>query len=341
MKALKNTSALRFFAAGLFCLAAAYLTEPTLGAIATLPFIIVLPAIGYILYRNILHIGALCALGGFIFKYFFVSELKTAVFFAVLCAFYGIIGAVFAKLLINARKNKKLYIASAAVLICSFLIFSVFHGTFFANLSSKALNEEYLKNTYPEETFSLGSTYYSFSDKCYLTEFVFNDSEVYLAKIGVKNGKNKIVKVNGYRDYCEARLLEAGTKILTSYFSNYVHEGEDFALRRDRIEETKLLTTDSVPEDFYGDMCYEIAFYALFAEKSDFEEMCRQYISYIPESFAYHSIRFYGLGESGEFEFAFTYEDEALDFVSESFDEKSFEHYFSDSDTHKYWEFIK
>lgn len=341
MKAIKNNSAICFFAAGLLCIAAAYLTDPTLGAVASIPFMIILPAIGYFLYRHILHIGALCALGGFIFRYFFASELKTALIFAIICAFYGIIGAIFAKILIFSRMKKKFYIVSALFLIFFFAIFSVFHGTFFANLSSKALNEEYLRRTYPEEDFSIGTTYYSFNDKCYLTEFIFSDNELYLAKIGVKDGYNKNIVVNGYRDYCEARLLEAGTDILNSYLSNYVHEGEDFALRRDKIEETQLLTTASVPKDFYSEMCYELAFYEIFPEKSGFEEMCRRYISYIPESFEYQSIRFYGLGESGEFEYALTTTDKSPEFVSEPFDNKSFERYLHNSDTHKYWKFIK
>ncbi len=342
MKKLISAQPFRFFIAGMLCFVAAYLTEPTLGAVATLPFMLVLPAAAYILYRNILQIGALCALGGFIFKHVLVSDFKAAVWFAIVCAFYGIAGAFCSKLLLKAHKNKKLYIASAIVFICGISVFALFHGTFFSNLSSKELNIQYLEATYPEEEFTIGATYYSAKDGCYLTEFVFSDNEVYRARIGVKEGKkNRIVKVNGYRDYCEARLLQYGTDILLSYLSNYAHEGEDFALRRDKIEETTLLTTDSVPEDFYGEMCYELAFYNIFPDESSFEVMCREYVSYIPESFEYQSIRFYGIGDDGEFEYSLTASPESTEFISEPFDGKSFEKYTSDSDTHKYWEFIK
>lgn len=341
MKKLKDSKLLRLFIAGILCFAAACLTEPTLGALATLPFIIVIPATGYFIYSNILHICGFCALGGFLFKYAIVSELREAASFALVCALYGVLAVLRVKYMMSA-KSKLRYIYSTIFFACLISIYFVFHGTFFANLSSKDLNEKYLTERYPEEEFTIGTTYYSFSDKCYLTEFVFSDNEVYRAKIGVKEGKNgRIVKVNGYRDYCEARLLEDGTDILLSYLSNYVHEGEDFALRRDKIEETAILTTDSTPEDFYSQMCYEIAFYNIFPESTAFEEMCRQYVSYIPEGFEYGSIRFYGIGASGEFEYSLSAKDGEAEFVSEPFDAESFERYFRNSDTHKYWEFIK
>ena len=88
-------------------------------------------------------------------------------------------------------------------------------------------------------------------------------------------------------------------------------------------------------------MCYEIAFYNVFDTGTEFEEMCNSYISYIPESFRYHSITFYGIGADGDFEYTLRAEYGNPLREASPFDSKSFKRYKTDSDTHKYWEYIR
>ena len=76
-----------------------------------------------------------------------------AVHFALICAFYSLLGAVCVKLAFRSGKNKKKLASAVLVFICSIMVFIYFHGTIPGNLTSKAINEEYLTSTYPEGTF--------------------------------------------------------------------------------------------------------------------------------------------------------------------------------------------
>ncbi len=341
MKKNKSLNVLKMFVAGILCFGAAYLSEPTLGAIATFPFIVILPAISYLIYRKALHIIGFTALASLIFKCAFVSDIPKAVIFALTCALYCAFAVVATMLLIAFRynKNKKSAALSGAIFALTLAVYIALNGTVFGNLNAEKANIKFVNDTYPEETFTVGSTYYSPSDFCYVTEFIFTDGEVYSAKISAK--KDGSAKINGYKDYCEARLLQSGTDSLRSFLSNYGYEGTDFALRRDRIETETLLVAGLNPESFYSDMCYEIAFYYEFSDAESFADMCKTYIGYIPDVFDYHSITFYGFGKKDKFEYSLNYINGSGAFEAKPFDKKSFETYSEDFETQKYWTMIK
>lgn len=341
MKKTKNLNTLKMFTAGIFCFVAAYLSEPTLGAVAAIPFIIILPAIAYIIYRRALHVIGFTALASLIFKCAFISDIPKAVIFALTCALYCAFAVVATMLLIAFcyNKNKKSAALSGVIFALTLAVYIVLNGTVFGNLNAEKTNIKYVNDTYPEETFTVGSTYYSFSDFCYVTEFIFTDGEVYIAKISAK--KDGSAKINGYRDYCEARLMQPGTNSLRAYLSNYGYEGTDFAVRPDRIETDTLLVTGLSPEGFFKDMCYEIAFYYEFSDADSFSEMCKKYVDYIPDVFDYHRITFYGFGEKDEFEYSLTHIKGSTDYTVLPFDKKSFESYTEDMTKQEYWEMIK
>lgn len=339
---MKKFSALWLFVVGILSFVAVYLSEITLGVIATVPFLVIVPPVCYLLYRRQLHIVGLFAFAAFFFKLVFVSDVKRAVLFALFCAFFATASITAVKLLIVAKasvenKKKKLNIISGIIFLVLFIIYFIVYGTFFGNISFKNKNIAFIQSTYPDEKFILGNTYFSVSDFCYITEFGFFDNELYNVKISAKN--EDTAKIDGYRDYCVSRLSEGGLSKLRAYISNYAHEGEDFAIRRDNILSADTLYADFLGENYYADMTYEIAFYRYFSDNVSFEEQCRQYLAYIPEEFEYNKITFYGLSEKGKFEFAAEY-NRSLEVFTLS-DSVKFNKYFSSNDTHKYWTLIK
>lgn len=332
---------LRFSIAGLICLIAAYLTEPTLGAVAALPFIILFPVFAYFIYRKVLPLVGLSALGAAVFKVTITSELSEILRFTAFCGLFALISILAIILPTLYKKLSKLARIgiSTVVLIVLITIYSIFSGTFFGNLTSKEVNEKFISDTYPDTEFTIGSTFYSFEDRCYLTEAVFRDKEVYTARFSAyPDGR---AKIDGYRDYCEARLLELGTTTLENYLSSFAHEGEDFAIRRDRIDTDEKLTVQSKSEDYYGRMCYEIAFYDVFRNADEFENKCREYIGYIPEVFDYSEITFFGFGEGDDFEYSLVYSKASDNYTVIPFESDEFARYRKDIDTHRYWSVIK
>lgn len=339
---MKKFSTLWLFLAGIIAFIAVYLSEISLGVIATIPFLVIFPPVCYLLHRKQLHIVGLFALAALFFKLVFVSDIKSAVLFALFCAFYAAASITALKLYIVAKntaksKKNKLYIASIIIFLLLFAIYFIIYGTFFGNISSKNKNIAFIESTYPEEEFFAGTTYFSVSDFSYITEFSFFDNELYTVKISAK--EKDIAKIDGYRDYCVARLSETGLSKLSAYLSNYAHEGEDFALRHSDILTGDTLYPTLSPEDYLADMSYEIAFYTPFDSNEAFENVCKQYLTYIPESFEYNKITFYGLSGKGRFEYASEYNKHSGDLSRP--DKVSFKKYFSEGDTHKYWTLIK
>ncbi len=342
MKKLKDSRALRILVLGILCFIAAYLAEPHQGAVATIPFIAVLPALGLFVYNNLGYALFFCAFGGFFTRCAFTADVPSSLLFALECTIIGLLSCSAALCIMyakNKNNKKKIYGISALIFVISIVIFVILHGTFFGNTSSKKLSEKYISNTYTGEKFTVGSTYYSPLDMCYLTEFRFIDDEIYMAQVSAKSESE--AKIDGYHDYCHARLLEEGTDILRGYFSSLAHEGEDFALRRNRIETNDLLTRDSVPEDYFADMCYDVAFYREFSNPEDFMTMCRQYVDYLPEIFLYREINFLGLGDNGKFAYNAQHsrQNDTLTFFE--FDEKSFVKYKHNKDTNKYFQCLE
>ncbi len=339
---MKKFSTLWLFIAGIIAFIAVYLSEISLGVIATVPFLVIFPPVCYLLHRKQLHIVGLFALAALFFKLVFVSDIKSAVLFALFCAFYAAVSITALKLLILAKnatekKKTKLNAISIIIFLLLFAIYFIIYGTFFGNISSKNKNIAYIQSTYPDEKFILGTTYFSVSDFSYITEFGFFDNELYNVKISAKD--TDTAKIDGYRDYCVSRLSEDGLSKLRAYISNYAHEGEDFALRHGDILTSDTLYPTLSSEDYFANMSYEIAFYTLFDSNEDFENICKQYLTYIPENFEYNKITFYGLSEKGKFKYAAEYNKYSGDFSV--CDKVNFKKYFSESDMHKYWTLIK
>lgn len=331
---------IRFAIAGILCVTSAYFTEKAFGVFASLPITIVLCIAAYFIYKKPIPLIFLCSLGGLIFKAAFTSDAAAIIKSVIICAVLSALSVTSMHLCFgNRRKTTRVYSAGILLLFLSLSIHLIVFGTFFGNLTSKELNENYIRTEYPDVEFTIESTYYSPKDGRYLTDAVFRDKEVYTAQFSAPKG-NKAT-IDGYKDYCEARLLEYGTKRLKSFLESHEHEGENFALRRSGISLADRLQSKAEPEDYYRYMMYDIAFYDVFTSKEAFIERCRGFVQYIPNVFEFNSIRFYGIGNSGSFEYQADFSGNRQLSEPSSFDGKQFETYFSDKDTHKYWSIIK
>lgn len=339
-------SVIKFCIAGILCFIAAYLSELTLGAVATVPFILILPAIAYLLYRKTVPIAALCALSGFIVKCVFSSDIALILKFTVFCAVFSFISSNICRCVSELLLKKKLKIFKAVffslLFIVAFVIYFILYGTIFGNIASNKMNCDYLKTTYPDQNFLIGNTYYSLFDKCYVTEFGFSSRERYSAKVSALTESNAVI--DGYRDYISSELMNVVLSELRASLSTIAYEGSDFAIRNGKIDTDDILTSKSTVSEYRNKMCFEIAFYYQFNSEESFEEMCRSYIKHLSEyrEINYKQITFYGFGYDNSKDFAYT-----LDYISatdeiqrNNFDSKNFDRYFSEKDTHKYWELI-
>lgn len=339
-------SVISFFIAGVLSFAAAYLSELTLGAVATIPFILILPAIAYLFYKKPVHIAGLCALSGFIVKCVFTSDIPLIIKFTIFCAVFSFISVTFCRCIsgLILRKTAKTHkvIISSIVFIIALVIYFMLYGTIFGNLSSNTVNREYLEKTYPEQDFLVGNTYYSVSDRRYVTEFGFSSRERYSAKVSAE--KNGEAVIDGYRDYISSDLMNVVLSELRTSLSSFAYEGSDFVIRNGKIDTSDILTVQSSVADYRDKMCFEIALYYKFPTKESFEEMCKSYIEHLSgyDTLLYKQIRFYGFGYNNDKDFSYT-----LDYIfgtdeiqSYDFDSSDFERYFSEKDTHRYWELI-
>ena len=339
----------RFCIAGIICLFAAYLSEKTLGAVATIPFILILPGIASLFYPKPLHLTGLCALGAFIFKCIFASDIKDILIFMLITMLFGTVSAYFftsvKEFVITKKKNIK-SIISAVLFVLSVVIYINLHGTFFGNLSSEKVNTKYLENTYPDEQFLISSTYYSPTDRCYVTEFGFTSKERYSALVSTGNSKDSsdVAQIDGYRDNAEYEILERGKSGITTALSTFAYEGSDYVIRNKSLETNDILTAASSYSEYMDKTNYEIALYYQFDTAEAFENMCRDYAEHLAkyESVNYNSITFYGFDGSDKKDFSYTLTCKygASEFSAKEFDSSSYSRYFDEKDTHKYWELL-
>lgn len=340
-----KSSFIRFFIAGLLCFAAAYLSEKTLGAIATFPFILILPGIAYLLYRKPIHLAGFSLLAAFMFKCVYSSDTREIVLFSLFCGVLTLVSAYTLKYVYEAiaqNKKNKGTIVLPVLFVLSLIIYIICFGTFFGNLSSKGINREYIEKTYPSEDFNIGSTYYSVSDGKYITEFTFTAKERYKAVLSANS--DGTASIDGYRDLARHELLTEGLGHIRTALSTFAYENSDFALRYDSIETDDIITTNSSYSK-YADKCrYEIALYYQFTSKEEFEEMCKSYIEHLSsyDSVKYQRIRFYGFDSSDRVDFAYMTDYSNVDntFDTRAFNDSEYSRYFSEEDTHKYWDLL-
>ena len=346
LKDVVTTPTVCFFAAGFLCFLSTYLSELTLGAVATIPFILFLPGIAYLIYRNPRHIAGLCALSAFIFKFVFSNDLKEIFLFTLFCTLLATVSVFTCKYiyeLITKQKNTKTpHFVSPVLFVVSLIIYLLIYGTIFENLSSKTLNEDYLEKTYPEEEFLVGSTYYSVKDGRYVTEFGFTARERYIAVVSAE--KDNKAAIDGYRDYSSHEILSVGLEKLRTALSSFKYENKDFAIRYNKVETDDRLTAKNTFSEYADKTSYEIALYYQFESKNEFEKMCRDYMEHIQhyDSIMYDKIIFYGFDSSDSDDFAYrsvcSFGSDKL--KTESFNSDDYSRYFSEKDTHKYWDLL-
>ncbi len=345
IKKSETISFIRFFAAGIICFTAAYLSEKTLGAVAAFPFILLFSGIAYLIYQNTLHLVGFTALAAFLFKCVFANTTKEILLFSVFCAVLSFISANTVKVatdMIKTKKKNKKTLVYSVFFITALVIYILFYGTIFGNLSSKETNRNYLESTYPGEKFQIRSTYYSFDDKSYVTEFEFTDKERYRAKVSAN--KDGSAKIDGYRDHSRHEILTEGVKHIRSGLSTFAYEGSDFALRYNKINSDDIITKDNTYTEYAAECCFEIALYDHFRSPEEFEAMCQSYIEHLSsyENIIYESITFYGFDSLDDDEFAYMTDYSYTDkkFETNTFDDKNYSRYFSEEDTHKYWNLL-
>ena len=341
---------LKFCIATFLCFASVYLSEKTLGAVATIPFILILPGIAYLIYGKMLHITGLCALAAFIFKCIFSSSVFEIMLFVIFCSILSTVSAfAFSKIKLLASKNKdsKMIIPAILFFVFAVMVYIFFYGTFWGNLSSKKANLEYIDKTYPKEEFLTGSTYYSFSDRCYVTEIGFTAKERYSALISASTGSDTekgFAKIDGYRDLIKYEILNIGRNEMRAALTSHSYEGSDYVIRNSSVDTKDVLTSTAAYRDYLDCANYEIALYYSFATKESFEKMCREYAGHLSKypNVLYKKITFYGFDTSDSEDFAYS-----LDYVygsdkfeSKDFDSSKYSRYFNEKDTHKYWDLL-
>lgn len=343
---------LRFCIAGIICFTAAYLSEKTLGAVAAFPFILILPGIAHLIYPRIFHITGFCALGAFIFKCVFSASITEILLYTLFCALLGTVSALTYRSVFDAVKNKaKLSktVISATAFIILLVIYIIFYGTIPGVISSERYNREYLEKTYPDEQFLIGNTYYSFGDKCYLTEFGFTAKERYSAfvstgKKGDTPNPEGFAVIDGYRDHTKYEILNRGKNDITTALSTIVYEGTDYVIRNSTLNTNDVLTSGSSYGDYKDKTNYEIALYYQFGSENDFRDMCRKYTEHLDkyDSVVYQSITFYGFDTSGKKDFSYsaTHIYGSGELKTQAFDSSSYIGYFHEKDTHRYWELL-
>lgn len=342
----QNNYIIKFGIAVILCFVAVYFTEITLGAVATIPFILLLPALAFMVYQKPLHIIGCSALAAFIFKCIFSAKASEIVLNVLFCAAMSSISVytfkTFCDILKKKSKKKKAAVVFSILYIASLAIYILIYGTIFGNLSSKTLNREYLEKTYPDKDFVIGSTYFSVSDFRYVTEFDFTAKERYRALVSANDDGS--AAIDGYRDLAESELLNKELENFRKALSSFAYEGSDFVIRPARIDTDDIITSDSSVDTYRDLMCYEIALYYQYSTEDQFIEECKSYIAHLDkyDSLRYKSIRFYGFSnnDSDDFTYTLDYEYGSEKFESKPFDKKNYERYFSEKDTHKYWELL-
>ena len=331
---------LSLFAAGILCFLAVYAYSPERGAVMALPLVLILPGLAFFLYPKPAVILPLCALAALLFAlveggsiaYVVRHVLLTLLFSAVSCFALSYLSR-----LVRGQSGRRVYaVVTAAVFAFFFVVYGVLYGTFWGNLTSEKQTIAYMTERYPQETFTIGKTYYSAKDRVYLTDFVFTDSDVYVASAGL--ARNGEVRADGYDAYCRTKLLSAGEDALRHVLTNYYHEGEDFALRRGELLTSDVLSPDADPARYRNKMCFDIAFYRACASTEAFEARCREYLSRLPADFPYAKLRFFGAQtDGGDFRYVLTQESAAPAAHAQPLRKAEFRAYRRDRDAYEYW----
>ena len=338
---IKKGSSTRFCIAVILCFASAYLSEITLGAAATIPFILILSAAAYFVYAKPLRIAALTALSAFIVKCVYSADTKTVLIFMAMCAVLSFISAQTARFIYETfvlhKAKKAKAIVFALLFVVSFVFYIMIYGTIFGNLSSKSVNRAYIENTYTQDDLRIGSTYYSFSDKRYVTQFSFTARERYSALVSADSETE--APIDGYRDLKKNEIMNVVLADIRSALSTFAYEGEDFAIRNGSYDPSL-----AVDGDISFGMTFEIGLRYKFRDGAAFEKMCKSYIDHLKlyDNVGFGKLIFYGFDESDSDKFAYTleYAYGSADIKSKPFDDKSFDKYFDEKDTHKYWELL-
>lgn len=329
-----------FAAACAICFAAVYLSEITLGAVSTLPFLPILPAIAYIIHRNRQHIVGLCAISAFITKCIFTNKISQIILFTLFCAAVSFVSSTFVSSVMHRRKNKLTFVLCSATYITVFIIYFLIYGTFWGNVSSKRINENYLSKQYPKENFAIGATYYSIAERRYVTQADFTNKERYRALISANS--NGTAPIDGYADMCKNELLNVGLKKLQACLSTYAYTGKDFAIRSWKIDSNDVISATSSADNYIDKMCFEIALYERFNDSANFESACQGYINHLNgfNDLVYEKIRFYGLDNSknNTFAYALDYEPQSGSFQSLPFDKNEYTDF--NGKAKKYWTLI-
>lgn len=329
-----------FAAACAICFAASYLSEITLGAVSTLPFLPILPAIAYIIHGNRRHVVGLCTISAFITKCIFTNKISQIILFTLFCATVSFVSATFVNGVMRRRNNKSAFVLCSATYIAVFIIYFLIYGTFWGNVTSKRVNESYLSKQYPQESFAIGATYYSIAERRYVTQADFTNKERYRALISANS--DGTAPIDGYSDMCKNELLNVGLKKLQACLSTYAYSGKDFAVRSWKIDSDDVISAETSAENYTDKMCFEIALYERFDNSSNFESACQGYINHLNgfNDLVYKKIRFYGLDTSKNngFAYALDYEPQNGNYQSLPFDKNEYNDF--NGKAKKYWSLI-
>ena len=311
------------------------------GIFATLPLILILPAVATIFYNKKRLTAILCFALVLVFRLLESGNSKNAVICAFVALAFATIGIFIKRLAVTffVANSKKAISAILSVILAAASVFCYFHlfGNPVSHANAHRENVAYLKETYGTEIPDIKYTYYNYEEKAYLTTVSLEDA-LMTAEICATDPQNII---DGYNNYYEYTYLTSRSDILKSLLA--LKLPDETREVRVNVDETKITAAPiKNPDSLCDEMVFGIAFYSQINTKEEFLEKCEEYHKVITENgFVYGIIHYYG-GFADEFLFEMSVEygfDGNLSSLVKDFSGETFERYYSEKDLYDHWSY--
>ena len=300
-----KTPTFNMIVSGILMFFGAVLSMPYAGFLRTLPFMAVF---GVLCEASKCSRKFTCAFA-FAFAFVLYSVYGTGVLVSLL---YGVISACLAilsmwafkswKTLVtkNYGKKKKSYYVLDAVgeTLLFLLVFVLAFGNVFSFAKHDKVNTEYISKHY-KDVVEKQFTYYDALDFKYKTNISFSDNE---EKFGDENdcyiSVKKGVLTDGFRDYCEDKMLKKTTLRLKQLLSMATPNPLDFEISNSYVEfeNDEVLKLDSDGDDYLDRTVFVVSFYSVIENKADFYKLIEDYTNILKhdKSFTFKEILFCG-----------------------------------------------
>lgn len=269
--------ALRMLVCGLLIFVGTLLYMPQSGVVRTLPFLAVLSAVGYMVYKDMRYTAG-CS---FVFSFCMLSvngnSMKLSFVFALFAVLFSVGGAYGLRFLAagaktkNAVLKKKCSVRGVALLAITFLVYMLVCGNIISAFLARAENHDYVKKMQESYSDKLTVHHTSFDalSREYKTYVAFShDGET----IGDKDDCYVSKTEDKITDYYKQLLLEDGKKSVKTAVSGAVDMFEitscDIAFEKGK---------PVVPENGYNEYAdharYVLSLYHMVDTEEEFEKL--------------------------------------------------------------------